>query len=216
MATTRSQLRTIVQAYAKSGGVSYIAQTDTDSWDTLINRGLKSYSRYTFGLYSSYTTTTTSGYNQLTTDPIWLPRQVIVAGSLLPAPTNRSFTIPYTDSGGTPYAWEQLPGSKILLYPTPNASLTVVVNGFAEHSAITVGASGDSTNISFDDVEVDDIAYWIASLAWTPKEVGSDTAPLLLRRDQIIMARIDQRRSENRAKMMGTAQRGRRSRILWT
>ncbi len=139
---TRGDLVTIVQEYARAGGVSYIdVNTDSTGLRGLINRGLKDFTRWAFCLYATAQTLTTSGgILEYSAEPMFWVETVTVNGSLLRnregtiGPESRHYiyqTFPdyQTASNGTPRFWVPLPNMKVMLYPKPDQGYSCYLSG---------------------------------------------------------------------------------------
>ena len=222
MASTLLILRNLVKEYGKAGGPSFTSMTAADSTeiDRAILRGLQSFSRYTYCLYSTTGTfsTTASTYNY-SVSGFFSIDNIDVGGIILrnddagqgPESLARFFRHHptwRTDPLGPPTKYVLLPQNRIHLYPTPGATYTVNLAGYIEHPTFTLGTAGTGITLSIEDHVLDLAALWCALQFMYPHAQGETLFQQVMTLDQLAAQRLDEYKAHNRALTAGHVKRG--------
>lgn len=217
----------LVAEFAKAGGVSSedVTAADTSELDTIINLGLKGFTRLTYSLYTpSLSFSTTASSTVYSSSGIWWVDNLVLDGLPLrnrdgrPGPENMSwlqerYPAYQTDAFAKPTRW--VPGifagtgRGIFMYPTPDASYTCYISGYSTHASVTVGSGGDSTSLDIEDYVLHMCARYCALLLARPHMRGEVSFEQLMIEDQALGQDMREYRDRNRARNIGHARRGR-------
>lgn len=214
---TLGNFRDVLSEFAKAGGTSYVAATNSSGLDLVIDRALKVFTRHTYSLYTVgksigvYSTEPTYSIA-----PIWEPTAASINGSTLKNRdgvqgfeslswlTQKSGDISLSQTGTPTYA-VVMPQMKLRLWPVPDGSYSLKVNGFSEHASIV--GSGDSAVLEIEDAWAD-VAIGIASqLLKAPHADGNSVFGEMMAKDSSLNQRISIYASQNRGVLQGPIRR---------
>jgi hypothetical protein len=211
--------RDILIEYMKAGSTSFLQPTATGAINEVINRGLKSFTRFTFCNYDvSQSLSLTAGTSTYDVSPMFHVDAVYLNGTMLTdrdgqvGLESRNYMIStypdmLTDTvTGTPVHAVWLPRKQLLFYPAPSTNQTAYLAGFCEHTTIT-STSPASTVLEIEDSYADLAALWISFLLKEPHMEGAELFNQIMAKDAYAGARLSAYASSNRGAMWGPPKR---------
>lgn len=218
---TLDVFRVVVEQYGLAGGVSFLnlnTGNDTEV-DRVILRGLKDFTRYTFGIYDITRTFTTvassatynvSGMFQI--DHLMVDGTVLrnYDGGIGPESRSRLFRRSpafHDDPVDIPTVWVWQPPGQILFHPTPASAYVIRMAGFREHQDFTLGAVGSGITLEIEDHISDVAGLWIAMKFKFPHMEGEVLFNQIAALDAIASDKIQDYRSSNLGQNLGYAKR---------
>lgn len=205
---TYSDFLSLVQEHAKQGGTSFLQSSNTSGYLSLINRGLKGFTRYTYStIAKDQTFTSTSGTATYDISPMFEPLKLSLGGNFLRnldgkyGPESFYNVTSYDlTTTGTTSLWCVSGDQEITIYPS--SSSTGYLVGYCEH--LTITASG---TVDLPDYIIDVAALWVSTLTRFPHIQGSDLFEQILAIDQFAARKLDGFRASNRQRLSSPVRR---------
>lgn len=222
---TYADFRVLVAQYAKAGGTFAVDTDNADAMRSLINRGLRSFTEYTYSMpkFAEPLQLQVGMLEQFTGD-IFEAVKVKVNGNTLrnqnggKGPTSLRWLMDrYSDyetaPSGMPAHYVQLDNCRLLLYPRPAEAYESYITGFALHPEI-IGEDGEEGTVHLSSRLEDLGARWVAMMGRNPHVQGSGKAGILSAIDKEVVDAAKIVRSRNLHMLSASESRFQRGKVL--